>query len=303
MKRVKIGTRGSELALCQAGFVKEKLSVLYPENEFQIVEIKTEGDRDQKSSLTKIGGVGIFTRAIENALLDRRVDIAVHSLKDFPSFIADGLFLAAVPERGDVEDVLVTNNGYSLSELRKNAMIGTGSIRRACQLRSIRKDLIIEDLRGNIETRLRKLKDGCYDGIIMAKVAIVRLGLKKIKFSILSPEIMIPAVGQGGIAVEIRKEDEEMMHMVTCINHPPSYMAVQAERSFLHRLNTGCQFPAGAIAVAKDNTFTIEGFTGSEDGSIILREKISAPPFDPVKLGIILAEKLIGRGAMGLLHG
>jgi hydroxymethylbilane synthase len=303
MKTVKIGTRGSKLALWQASSIKEKLSVLYPENEFQIVEIKTEGDRDQKSSLTKIGGVGIFTRAIENALLDRRVDIAVHSLKDLPSFIADGFFLAAVPERGDVEDVLVSNNGYSLSELRRNAMIGTGSMRRACQLRNIRKDLIIEDLRGNIETRLRKLKNGRYDGIIMAKVAIVRLGLKKIKFSVLLPEIMIPAVGQGGIAVEIRKEDEEMMHMVTSINHPPSYAAVQAERSFLHRLNTGCQFPAGAIAVVKDNTFTIEGFTGSEDGSIILREKISAPPFDPVKLGIILAEKLIVRGAMELLHG
>jgi hydroxymethylbilane synthase len=303
MKIIRIGTRDSKLALWQASYIREKLSAIHVKNEFQIVPIKTEGDLDQKSSLTDIGGQGIFTKAIENALLDNQIDLAVHSMKDLPSHITDDLLIAAVPERGNTEDILVTNNGCSLSELKEKAVIGTGSMRRGCQLLHFRKDFIIKDLRGNIETRLRKLKEDQYDGIIMAKAAFVRLDFKDLKYSLLLPEIMIPAVGQGAIAVEIRKEDKELKKMVAFINHSPSYLAVQAERAFLQRLDIGCRFPAGAIAEIKNNDFTIEGFTGSEDGFTILRDKISAPPFEAVKLGVILAEKLITRGALKVLSG
>ena len=303
MKTIKIGTRGSRLALWQAKHIKKKLSSGFSHINFKIEIIKTEGDRDQSSSLTQIGGQGIFTKAIEDALLGNMIDIAVHSLKDLPSRLTEGTVLAAVPERGDVEDVLITKEGNELNDLPENAVIGTGSIRRRCQLLHIRNDLKMTDLRGNIDTRLDKLYSGKYDGIVMAKAAIKRLGIDNIKYRTLDHEIMIPAVGQGAIGVEVRQQDKEIIKMVKEINHSQSHSATQAERAFLYKLDTGCQFPVGAIAHVSNNTITIEGFTGTEDGDIILKEKISAPSAHAVESGILLAETLIKRGALKLLHG
>ena len=303
MRIIKIGTRGSKLALWQAKYIEKNLTSIFSRIPFEIEIIKTEGDRDQSSSLTKIGGQGVFTKTIEDALLDKKIDIAVHSLKDLPSHLSEGLLLAAIPERAEIEDILISKSGYNLEQLPENAVIGTGSIRRRCQLLNFRSDLKMADLRGNIETRLDKLKSGQYDGIIMARAAISRLGIDSIKYKTIGHEQMIPAVGQGAIGVEVRADDEETFKLVRNINHECSYLAVMAERAFLHRLDTGCQFPTGAIAFVNNKNLVIHGFCGSEDGATMLKEKVSGSVDDHLKLGTLLAEKLILRGAMKLIHG
>jgi hydroxymethylbilane synthase len=300
-KKIRLGTRGSRLALWQAAFVESELRTNRPDISVERVIIKTEGDRDQSSSLTQIGGQGVFTKTIENALLEGRIDIAVHSLKDLPSKMADGLVLGAVPQRGPVEDVLVTRNGISLGDLPRGARIATGSIRRRSQLLNLRPDLNVTDLRGNIDTRLRKLEEENLDAIIMARAALVRLGLDEVAYYTFSTDEMIPSVGQGAIGVQIRAGDKIIEDAVSCLVHLPTHQAVTAERAFLSELDSGCQFPVGAFANVQGGTVKIIGFVGSKDGKSVVKESHTSGKEYPQNAGRELAVRLRDLGAADIL--
>ena len=301
MVRVRIGTRGSRLALWQADYIEKLLNQMNQEITLERIIIKTEGDRDQSSSLTQIGGQGVFTKAIEDALLDNRIDLAVHSLKDLPSNMTPGLCLAAVPERGPVEDVLVTKEGININDLNKDASVATGSIRRRSQLLNLRPDLQISDLRGNIETRLNKLYQKGLDGIIMARAAIFRLGLDQVKFYTFSTDEMVPGVGQGAVGVQTRADDSTINEIVKGISHQDTFNAVSAERAFLDELDSGCQFPVGAYAQVLGDRLKITGFVGSEDGREIYRENSKGPVSAADEIGRELAQLFIKQGAQELL--
>jgi len=302
MRTIRIGTRGSQLALWQANFVEGKLREKHPEKKFQQVIIKTEGDADQKSSLTQIGGQGVFTKAIEDALLNNTIDIAVHSLKDLPSAMPNGLELGAVPQRVDVEDVLVTPDGITLSDLPAKARVATGSLRRRSQLLHLRPDLELQDLRGNIDTRLRKLHEQDLSAIIMAKAAIFRLQLSDVKYYTFPVTEMVPGVGQGAVGVQIRSDDSFVKDLAASINIEEIRIAVTAERSFLNELDSGCQFPIGAYAQIKNGSIVIDGFVGSIDGKTIIRESAQGEINSADKLGRSLARKFIDRGAINILN-
>jgi len=302
MQTFRIGTRGSQLALWQANFVQKSLENIFPDYVFEKVIIKTEGDQDQYSSLKTIGGQGVFTKAIEMSLLREEIDIAVHSLKDLPSEMTEGLVLGAVPGRGPVEDVLITRAGYAFQELPKHAKIATGSIRRQAQILGKRPDLHISDLRGNIHTRLNKLQEQDLEGIIMARAAILRLDVTKIRYYTFGIDEMIPAVGQGAVGIQIRTKDETVAGLVGTLNHPETWKAVIAERSLLHTLDSGCQFPVGAYGRITGKSLEITGFVGSEDGSNMLIERLRADANEAEEAGKNLADKLIKRGALKLLN-
>ncbi len=301
INKIRIGTRGSALALWQAQLVESELQKHYPGLELERIIIKTQGDRDQKSSLTRIGGQGLFTKTIEDALLGNKIDVAVHSLKDLPSTMSPGLLLAAVPQRGPVEDVLITGDGKKLTELPSGARVATGSIRRRCQLLKMRPDLQIEDLRGNIDTRLRKLHDQNLDGIIMALAAIRRLQISDARYQVFSTSEMIPAIGQGAIGIQIREADQELFEKLQALNHRPSYLATLAERSLLRTLDTGCQFPVGGFAQVNDDQLSLVGFVGSSDGSQLVKNQISGPAEQAEQLGVELAKQLLDQGAEQIL--
>jgi hydroxymethylbilane synthase len=301
MNYIKIGTRGSALARWQADFVQNKLTQFYPDIEIKQIIIKTEGDRDQNSSLSKIGGLGVFTKAIEDALLKNRIDIAVHSLKDLPSKMNQALELAAVPVRGPVEDALVSEKSMSLDKLPENAVIATGSIRRRSQLLSIRPDLTILDLRGNIDTRLRKIKSDSLDGIIMAKAALVRLKKSDVKYTVFPPDQMVPGVSQGAIGIQTRKKDVNLSKLLSKLNDESSWLAAIAERAFLHTLDSGCQFPVGAYARVSEDSIIMDGFVGSMDGKKIIKERITGDSNKAAALGQNLAKTFLKRGAGNLI--
>lgn len=301
MQKIRIGTRGSRLALWQADYIESLLKQASKDIVFERIIIKTEGDRDQRSSLTQIGGQGVFTKAIGDALIENRVDVAVHSLKDLPSMMSEGLYLAAVPERGPVEDVLVTKDGLSLNELKENASVATGSIRRCSQLLNLRPDLNITDLRGNIDTRLNKLQEQNLDGIIMAHAALVRLELSHVRYYSFNTDEMVPSVGQGAVGVQTRANDTATNEVVKLISHQPTFDAVTAERAFLNELDSGCQFPVGAYAQVEGDRLKISGFVGSDDGEEVYREKSEGFVGDAEKLGRQLAQSFIGQGAQELL--
>jgi hydroxymethylbilane synthase len=303
MFRIRIGTRGSQLALWQASFVERELISANPGLEIERIIIKTEGDLDQKSSLTRIGGTGVFTKAIEQALLENRVDVAVHSLKDLPSTMTPGLELGAVPERGPVEDVLVTKDGRSLDALQPGAAIATGSIRRRSQILSLRSDLEMHDLRGNIDTRLRKLNEQNLDGIIMALAAIKRLQIEDAAYWVIPADLMTPGVGQGALGIQIRAGENKIRETVDALNHTPSNTAATAERAFLRELDSGCQFPVGALARITDSETELTGFVGSEDGATVIRDSLRGDSSDAEEIGYRLARKFINRGALDILDG
>lgn len=302
MEIIRIGTRGSALALWQADFIQSLLKIHYPALKMERIIIKTKGDRDQKSSLSRIGGQGVFTKAIEDALLENRIDLAVHSLKDLPSAMTAGLRLAAIPERGPVEDALVTEQGISFDKLPDGAHVATGSIRRQSQLLHLRPDLNIIDLRGNIDTRLRKLKSLNLDAIVMAHAAIVRLKKKDVKFTIFTPDQMIPGVSQGALGIQIREGEEALYDLLQKLNHPPSMNAAIAERSFLYTLDSGCQFPVGAYARQNNRSLSLEGFVGSLDGQTVIREKIIGEVRSAEEIGHQLALNFLEKGAGNILE-
>ena len=302
-----IGSRGSKLALYQAEQVKKGLLQFNPQFDVRIEIIKTSGDV-RSDPLSVIGGKGVFTKELEDALLDGRIDVAVHSLKDLPTILPNELSIAAICEREDPRDALVLAfdlkaHAESLRSLPAGAVVGTSSPRRLAQLKALRGDVVVKDLRGNVDTRLRKLDEGQYHALILASAGLVRLGLQNRISVAISSEEMLPAVGQGAIAIETRASDPFAIESVRRLNHHETNIACLAERSLLRSLGGGCQLPIAAHATIHQRELRLEGLVAKPDGSEIVRDKIAGPIDEPENLGIALAVKLVERGANSLLRG
>lgn len=298
----RIGTRGSNLALWQAHWVKSEIEKNNPGMGVEIVIIKTKGDKILDVPLAKVGGKGLFVKEIEQALMDGTVDLAVHSMKDMPAEIPEGLTIGAVPDRENPLDVLISKNHVPLKDLPKGAVVGTSSLRRASQLKHARPDLTIKTLRGNLETRLRKLDDGEYDAIILAAAGVLRMKYDGRITEYLPDNILLPAVGQGALCIEIRQDDPRVAKVVSALNHPDTHHVVTGERSFLHRLEGSCQVPVAAYGKVDGQTYTLTGLVADLDGSRVFKESISGPIGQSAELGVTLAETLLGRGANIILE-
>lgn len=303
-----IGSRGSKLALWQAEHVRERLEAMRPGVAVRIEVIKTSGDIVNDVPLSVIGGQGAFTKEIEHALLDGRVDIAVHSLKDLPTVLPDELTLAAITEREDVRDALVlpasaASATASIDALRAGARVGTSSPRRAAQLKHLRPDIELGDIRGNVDTRLRKLDAGDYDAILLACAGLRRLGLAARISAPLAVSLMLPAVGQGALGIETRADDEETRSLSALLDHAETRAACLAERSLLRHLGGGCQLPIAAHASISNTSMRLQGLVAHPSGARLLRDSIDGPIEDAEQLGERLAARLIERGVLSLLSG
>jgi hydroxymethylbilane synthase len=302
-----IGSRGSKLALWQAEQARQRLLALNPQVEIDIEIIKTTGDV-KSDPLSVIGGKGVFTKELEDALLDGRIDIAVHSLKDLPTMLPDRLAVAAICEREDPRDALVLRSDLnrsdaSLSNLPEGAVVGTSSQRRMAQLKASRRDVTVKDLRGNVDTRIRKLDEGQYDAVILASAGLLRLGLENRISARISTSEMLPAVGQGAIAIETRSDDEFAVEITSRLDHRETRLACLAERAFLRGLGGGCQLPIAAHAVIEADLLILEGLVAKPDGSEILRNRLSNSSNNAEQIGAQLSALLIERGAHSFLNG
>ena len=295
---VKIGSRGSKLALWQAQLVKDKLIQLDPTKSYETVIIKTKGDKILDSALFRIGDKGLFTKEIEDELLAGTIDLAVHSMKDVPTVLPDGLVIGAVLERERPWDVFLSLDRRPLRQLPKGKVVGTSSLRRQAQIRMIRPDLKIVNLRGNVDTRIRRMKEEGLDGIVLAYAGVVRMGYEKL---IVEELDFLPAVGQGAVAVEMRKGDKEIAEFARRLDDADSHLAVEAERSFLQRLEGGCQIPIAALARVEESDVVIEGLVADLDGSRAYRDIMRGRREDAQELGKKLAERLLDMGAEELL--
>jgi len=297
-----IGTRGSRLARIQAETVREMLSSLHPDRAWLLREIRSEGDVQRQASLASIGGRGVFVKALEEKLLAGEIDLAVHSLKDMPTQLATGLEMGAVLPREDARDALVSRDGPTLDDLPKGAVVGTGSARRRAQLLAYRNDLVTQDVRGNVDTRLRKLKRGDYDALIVAAAALIRLRRTSAINQYLPPALMLPAVGQGALAVEVRQSDEEVRGLVRPLSHLPTEEAVRAERAFLSALGGGCAVPIAAHAAVADGRLNLQGLVADLDGRKVIRESLSGSPLEAEDIGRRLADRILSQGAAQILR-
>ncbi len=300
---LKIGTRGSALAVTQSEWIKEKILSRHPGISVELVRIRTKGDKIVDSPLSKIGGKGLFVKEIEDALLRKEVDLAVHSIKDVPAELPEGLCLSVFPEREDPRDVFISREYASLSDLPEGASIGTGSLRRSSQLLHIRPDLNVVQLRGNVDTRLKKLESGAMQAIILAAAGMNRLGLSAEITERLSTEALLPAIGQGALGLEVRKDDERILQILYFLNHRPTELAVRAERSFLKRLEGGCQVPIAGFGIVEGSDIILKGMVAELDGSNIIRGEIKGPDTKAEELGLALAERLLESGADRILAG
>ncbi len=301
-KQIRIGTRASALALWQAEWVKSELEKKYPGMTVSLTKIKTTGDKILDVPLAKVGGKGLFVKEIEEAMLANEIDIAVHSMKDVPTFFPDGLHLSCITKREDARDALLSRNNVKFNDLPRGANIGTSSLRRQAQLMSIRPDFVIHQLRGNVGTRLQKLKEGKFDAIILAAAGVKRLGLEANVSEYLSPEISLPAIGQGALGIECRVDDRELNDLISFFNHADSRTCVTGERALLRRLEGGCQVPIACYGQVKDGKLKLSGLVGSVDGKRIVKDTIEGGPEKAEKLGVALAEKLLSQGADVILR-
>ena len=299
--KVVIATRESLLALWQANFIRERLSELYPQTEFSILGMTTRGDQILDMSLSKIGGKGLFIKELEQALEDKRADIAVHSMKDVPMDMPDGFSLAAIYEREDPRDAFVSNEYVSLDELPAGSVMGTSSLRRESQLRARYPHLEVRPLRGNVQTRLRKLDEGQFAAIILAAAGLKRLGLKNRITALLSAEISLPAVGQGALGIECRTDRADLISLVQPLHHLETAQCVEAERSMSRSLGGSCQVPLGGFAQIADGVLRLRGFVASQDGSRVIRDELRGEPELGAAIGSQLARNLKVRGAEGIL--
>ena len=294
-----IGSRGSKLALWQAEQARERLRSLHPGIEINIEIIKTTGDV-KTEPLSVIGGKGVFTKELEDALLDGRIDIAVHSLKDLPTILPERLSITAICEREDPRDALVLRadlNAGSLSSLPEGAVVGTSSQRRLAQLKALRGDVVVRDLRGNVDTRIRKLDEGQYDAVILASAGLLRLGLQDRISARIAISEMLPAVGQGAIAIETRSDNEFAFESTSRLDHAETRLACLAERAFLRGLGGGCQLPIAAHAIIEKDQLRLDGLVAKPDGSEIWRDQSSGPTDNAEEIGSALAAHLLTRGA------
>jgi hydroxymethylbilane synthase len=299
--RLRIGTRGSQLALWQAQKVFALIKEKYPETEIELLRIKTTGDKILDSPLAKIGDKGLFVKEIETALLNGEIDIAVHSAKDIPTEIPAGLTLAAFLKRDDPSDALISVGDLRLDELKKGAVIGTSSLRRRAQLLAYRPDLIFVDLRGNVDTRLRKLESENLDAILLSGAGLTRLGLGDKITERLPASVVVPAVGQGLIVIEAREGDLETLDLIGFMNDRDTAVCVMAERAFSDAIGGGCQVPMGALAVLEGGTIKISAVVASLEGDTVLKAQIDGPAEDGEALGRELAQTLQGMGASDIL--
>ncbi len=300
-RNVVIGTRGSKLALWQANWVRREIMKRNPDVEVTLEKIKTTGDKILDVPLAKVGGKGLFVKEIEEALLEKRVDLAVHSMKDVPTAFPDGLILKCITKREDPRDALISRGNVSLKDLPSAAKIGTSSLRRQSQLLAYRPDFEIMQLRGNLDTRLKKLEDGHYDAIILAGAGVKRLGLEDKITELIPVEVSLPAIGQGALGIEVREDDGYIEDMVDFLNHGVTSFAVRAERAFLKRLEGGCQVPVAAHGELDDETLKLTGLVASTDGRRIIKNSISGPRRKAELMGRTLAEKLLKDGAYEIL--
>lgn len=304
MRKISIGTRGSKLALWQAEWVSSEIRKLKPDLEISLTKIKTTGDKIIDVPLAKVGGKGLFVKEIEEALLRKDIDIAVHSMKDVPTDLPSGLHLAAICKREDPRDAFITQRPdiNSIGDLPKGAVVGTSSLRRSCQLLNIRPDLRIVQLRGNLDTRLRKLEEGQFDVVILAVAGIKRLGFESRITGILPIDISLPAVGQGAIGIECRRDDEFINNLISPLNDPETSVCVQAERAFLKKLEGGCQVPIAAYARIEGGSLVIDGLVGSLSGNRLIRGHTEGRKEECEELGTKLAEDILSRGAKEILN-
>ena len=298
---LKIGTRQSLLALWQSNHIAACLRKQYPECEVVLKKIVTKGDRILDVPLAQIGGKGLFTKEIEEDLLSGEVDLAVHSLKDMPTVLPEGLCLTAITERANVGDAFVSNDYACFEELPLGAVVGTSSLRRKAQLLAARPDLTIRDLRGNVDTRLRKLDEGLYDAVILAAAGLERLGHGDRIKAIIPSDVCLPAVGQGALAIECRTDDAEVRQMLDFLNDQPTVYATAAERAFLGLLEGGCQVPIGVHADVNGEQIKIEAIIAALDGSTVLRDTIKGAAVDAVALGQKLGKKMLANGGQKIL--
>ncbi len=299
---LRIATRKSPLALWQAEHVRTRLEALHPGLVVELVTFTTQGDKILDTPLAKIGGKGLFVKELEVALLEGRADIAVHSMKDVPMEFPEGLGLVAIGEREDPTDAFVSGRHASLDALPAGAVVGTSSLRRQCQLRHRRPDLVIRDLRGNVNTRLAKLDAGDYDALILASAGLKRLGFHERIRTTLPPELSLPAVGQGALGIEARLDDARVAALVAPLNHAATHARVSAERAMNRRLQGGCQVPIAGYATLDGDTLSLRGLVGSVDGSEVLQDAVSGPAAEAEALGIALAERLLAAGAGRILQ-
>lgn len=296
-----IGSRGSDLALWQARFVKSALESLFPDKTFEIKIIHTTGDEVLDVALSKIGDKGLFTRQIETELINSNIDFAVHSLKDLQTEQPAGLTIGAVCTREVPNDVFLSKTGGTVGDLHKGAKVATGSLRRRSQLLNYRPDLEIVEIRGNVPTRLRKFDESDLDGMILAYAGMHRLGFGERISQLIPFDIMLPAVGQGAVAIEVRDSDTEVLEIIARLNDVSTRTCITAERAFLRRLEGGCQVPIGAHATLDGNELTLEGMVGSLDGTVVFRASATGLAADAENIGIGLAESLIHQGAAEVL--
>ncbi len=299
-KHFRIGTRASQLALWQANWVKGELEKRYPEMTVELVKIKTIGDKILDVPLAQVGGKGLFVKEIEEAMLRGEIDIAVHSMKDVPTEFPEGLGLYCITEREDPRDAVISN-GVKFADLPLGAKIGTSALRRQAQLLKVRPDLQMVIIRGNVETRMRKLTDENLDAVILAAAGLKRLGFADQVTEYLPVELSLPAIGQGALGIECRLDDETIKETIAFFNHPDTAHAVRAERALLWRCEGGCQVPIAAHGQVAGDTLTLTGFVASVDGSRSVKDSITGSVADCEKLGIALAEKLLADGAHEIL--
>ncbi|AOY75453.1 hydroxymethylbilane synthase [Clostridium formicaceticum] len=301
MRKIRIGSRASELALVQAEMIMKMLKEKFPQYDYEIIKIKTLGDKILDKTLSKIGGKGLFVKEIQAALLEESIDLAVHSMKDMPAESPEGLMLAAITEREDPRDVLVIRNGKTLKDIPLNAFIGTSSLRRKAQLLNLRKDVVLKDIRGNVATRLSKIDTEGLEAVILAAAGLKRLGYDDSKFYYLDIETFTPAVGQGALGCEIRRSDKMLYDMFQEINHQETYNCVMGERVFLKLLEGGCHVPIGAYGKKVGEELWITGMVASPDGSEIIRHREKGNFEDFLQVGRKLAEEMEKLGAKRLL--
>jgi len=301
MNLVRIATRKSALALWQANFVKAELEAAHPGLQVELVPMSTQGDKILDTPLAKIGGKGLFVKELETAMLEGRADIAVHSMKDVPVDFPEGLMLHTICQREDPRDAFVSNSYQQLGDLPQGAVVGTSSLRRQCQIKAMRPDLQIKDLRGNVNTRLAKLDAGEFDAIILASAGLIRLGFEARIASFLDVGTSLPANGQGAVGIECRTDDLKVQQLLAPLEHRETRICVLAERAMNRKLQGGCQVPIGAFAVLNQNELWLRGLVGQLDGSEILRSEIKGEATQAEQLGTQLAEQLLALGADRIL--
>lgn len=298
--KLTIGTRGSALALWQSRLVAAAIRELHPEISVELMTIKTKGDKILDTPLANIGGKGLFTKEIEEALLDERIDLAVHSMKDVPTELLQGLKLAGIMKRADPRDVFVSRDGKQLQDLDSGARIGTSSLRRKAFLLNRFPQLMVVPVRGNVETRLKKIETENLSGVMLAAAGMIRMGFSSRITSFIDPEFIIPAIGQGAIAIEVRDNDRKAETIIAGLNHPETAQCVGVERAFLHRMGGGCQVPMAAHCVRDNDNFNVVAGVAHPDGIPVVRHAYRGPRSD-TNIGIMMADFLIERGAADIL--